>query len=79
MSDSQFMHKLLNFLDYNNIDIVEDLYKGRVAGYMLEHLIQQKNRYKEQGDNLKAWLNFIGYLDQANSNILVEEIIKNNK
>ena len=74
MSDTQFMHKLINFIYNKNIDVVEQIYNGKVADYMLEHLIDKKNGYKEENNNLSAWANFIGNLDEENSNILVESI-----
>ena len=36
---SIIMHKIVNFIYNNNVDEIETIYKGKVADYMLSHLI----------------------------------------
>ena len=69
------MHKIIVFIGNTNIDDVEKIYKGKVPDYMLSHLLDKKNEYKEyRDDNTKAWFDFIGNLDLNNSDILFEFI-----
>lgn len=54
---------------------MEDGSQHKVPDYMLSHLIDKKNEYKEfREDNTKAWMDFIGNLDGENSAILFEFI-----
>ncbi|WP_370402885.1 hypothetical protein [Tenacibaculum dicentrarchi] len=63
--------KVFRFTYNENIDIIEKIYKDKVADYMLSHLIDKKNDYKETyQNNLKAWEEFILDLDQNNAKIL---------
>ncbi|MBE7646692.1 hypothetical protein [Tenacibaculum finnmarkense] len=63
--------KVFRFTYNENIDIIEKIYKDKVADYMLSHLIDKKNDYKETyQNNLKAWEEFILNLDQNNAEIL---------
>lgn len=70
------MHKIVNFIYNTNIDEVENIYKGKVNDYMLTYLIDKKNEYKEYriNNNSVAWLDFIGNLDEENSEILFDFI-----
>ena len=69
--ESIVMHKIINFIINNNIDIIKEIYSDKVPDYMLSHLIDKKNEYKEfREDNTKAWMDFIGNLDGENSEIL---------
>ena len=69
------MHKICNFIYNKNIDIVEEIYQDKVPNYMLQHLIDKKNEYKNECiNNSSAWLNFIGNLDENNSDILFDYI-----
>lgn len=73
---SIIMHKIVNFIYNTNVDEVENIYKGKVKDYMLGHLIDKKNKYKEYriNNNSLAWLDFIGNLDEQNSEILFDFI-----
>ena len=72
---SIIMHKIIVFIGNTNIDEVEKIYKGKVPDYMLSHLLDKKEEYKEyRNDNTKAWFDFIGNLDLNNSDILFEFI-----
>ena len=73
---SIIMHKIVNFIYNNNVDEIETIYKGKVADYMLSHLISKKNGYKSQrnNNNAQAWLDFIGNSDENNSEILFDFI-----
>ena len=73
---SIIMHKITNFIYNTNIDEVEHIYKGKVADYMLSHLVNKKDNYKAQrnNNNAQAWLDFIGNLDEDNSEILFDFI-----
>ncbi len=73
---SIIMHKIVNFIYNNNVDEIETIYKGKVSDYMLSHLISKKNGYKSQrnNNNAQAWLDFIGNLDENNSEILFDFI-----
>lgn len=72
---SIIMHKIIVFIGNTNIDEVEKIYKGKVPDYMLSHLLDKKEEYKEyRTDNTKAWFDFIGNLDLNNSDILFEFI-----
>ncbi|WCC45991.1 hypothetical protein [Tenacibaculum finnmarkense] len=63
--------KVFRFTYNENIDIIEKIYKDKVADYMLSHLIDKKNDYKETyQNNLKSWEEFILDLDQNNAKIL---------
>ncbi|SOU86451.1 hypothetical protein [Tenacibaculum dicentrarchi] len=63
--------KVFRFTYNENIDIIEKIYKDKVADYMLSHLIDKKNGYKETyQNNLKAWEEFILDLDPNNAEIL---------
>lgn len=65
------MHRILNFIYNNNIDIVDEVFKDKVSDGMLNHLLERKDRFKnERNDNIKAWFDFIGRLDGENSTIL---------
>lgn len=76
--ESIVMHRILNFIYNNNIDIVEEVFKDKVSDGMLNHLLEKKERFKaERNDNIKAWFDFIGRLDGENSTILFQFI--NNK
>lgn len=78
MKNSTFMHRLLNFIYNKNIDIVEEVFVNKVPDYLASHLIDKKNQYKsDRNDNTKAWLDFIGNLDNENSEILIQYITKN--
>lgn len=67
------MHKILNFIYNNNIDIVEEVFADKVGTGMLKHLLAKKEIYKrDRNDNLKAWLDFIGNLDNENSEIIFD-------
>lgn len=69
------MHRILNFIHNNNIDIVEEIYKEKVSNGMLQHLLSKKESFKNQrNDNMKAWFDFIGRLDAENSTIMFEYI-----
>ena len=55
------MHRILNFIYNNNIDIVDEVFKDKVSDGMLNHLLERKDRFKnERNDNIKAWFDFIG-------------------
>jgi hypothetical protein len=69
--ESIVMHRILNFIYNNNIDIVEEVFKDKVSDGMLNHLLEKKERFKaERNDNIKAWFDFIGRLDGENSSIM---------
>lgn len=69
------MHRILNFIHNNNVDIVDEIFKEKVSSGMLTHLINKKENYKFQfKDNLKVWFEFIGHLDSENSEILFDYI-----
>lgn len=72
------MHRILNFIYNNNIDIVEEIFKDKIPNYL--HLMSKKNKYKrETKDNTHAWLEFIGHLDADNSEIIFDHITAKNK
>ena len=73
---SVIMHKICNFIYNTNIDAVAEIYQDRVPEYMLQHLLDKKNEYKErrENNNSVAWLDFIGNLDENNSDILFDYI-----
>ncbi|MDR4895116.1 MULTISPECIES: hypothetical protein [unclassified Chryseobacterium] len=74
---SIIMHTILNFVDNNNIDLVEDIFKDKVSPSMLSHLLNKKEGYKrDYDDNTKAWMQFIGNLDAENSEIIFNYINK---
>lgn len=69
------MHRILNFIHNNNIDIVDEIFKDKVSAGTLSHLLNKKESYKKQcNDNMKAWFEFIGHLDSENSEILFDHI-----
>lgn len=72
---SIIMHKIIVFIVNTNIDDVEKIYRGKVPDYMLSHLLEKKDEYKEyRNDNSKVWFDFIGNLNSNNSDILFEFI-----
>lgn len=72
---SIIMHRILNFIHNNNIDVVEEIFKDKISAGMLAHLLNKKENYKLQhNDNMKAWFEFIGHLDGENSEILYDHI-----
>lgn len=72
---SIIMHKIIVFIGNTNIDDVEKIYWGKVPDYMLSHLLEKKDEYKEyRNDNSKVWFDFIGNLNSNNSDILFEFI-----
>ena len=72
---SIIMHKIVVFILNTNIDDVKEIYEGKIPDYMLSHLLDKKEEYKEyRNDNTKAWLDFIGNLDENNSDILFDFI-----
>jgi hypothetical protein len=73
--ESIIMHRILNFIDNNNIDVVDEIFEDKVSSGMLSHLINKKENYKRQfNDNLRVWLEFIGHLDNENSEIIFKYI-----
>jgi hypothetical protein len=73
---SIMMHKIVNFIINKNIDDIKEIYTDKVPDYMLSHLIDKKNEYVEfRNDNSKAWLDFIGNLNENNSSILYDFIL----
>lgn len=75
--ESIIMHKILNFVHNNNIELVEDIFKDKVSPSMLSHLLNKKEVYKrDYEDNTKAWMQFIGNLDAENSEIIFNYINK---
>lgn len=78
--ESIVMHRVLNFVHNNNIDIVEEIFKDKVSNGMLKHLLAKKETYKkDRNDNLRAWLDFIGNLDNENSAIIYQYINSKHK
>lgn len=78
--ESIVMHRILNFVHNNNIDIVEEIFKDKVSKGMLTHLLAKKETYKkDRNDNLRAWLDFIGNLDNENSAIIYQYINSKHK
>lgn len=58
--ESIVMHRILNFIYNNNIDIVEEVFKDKVSDGMLNHLLEKKERFKaERNDNIKAWFDLM--------------------
>lgn len=75
--ESIVMHRILNFIHNNNIDVIEEIFKDKISSGMLSHLLNKKEMYKhQQNDNMKAWFEFIGHLDNENSEILFNYINK---
>lgn len=73
--ESIIMHRILNFIHNNNIDVVDEIFKDKVSSGMLSHLINKKGNYKRQfNDNLRVWFEFIGHLDNENSEIIFKYI-----
>ena len=69
--ESIVMHRILNIIYNNNIDIVEEVFKNKVGTAMLNHLLNRKEYCKREfNDNTKAWMHFIGALDSDNSAII---------
>ncbi|WP_268052138.1 hypothetical protein [Chryseobacterium sp. SL1] len=69
------MHRILNFIHNNNIDVVDEIFKDKVSSGMLSHLMNKKENYKRQfNDNLRVWFEFIGHLDNENSEIIFKYI-----
>ncbi|RNA63951.1 hypothetical protein D1631_00270 [Chryseobacterium nematophagum] len=69
------MHRILNFIHNNNIDIVEEIFKDKVGTGTLTHILNKKESYKKQhNDNIKVWFEFISHLDDENSEILYHHI-----
>ncbi|MCY1659300.1 hypothetical protein OVA09_00095 [Chryseobacterium sp. SL1] len=72
---SIIMHRILNFIHNNNIDVVDEIFKDKVSSGMLSHLMNKKENYKRQfNDNLRVWFEFIGHLDNENSEIIFKYI-----
>ena len=46
--ESIVMHRILNFIYNNNIDIVEEVFKDKVSDGMLNHLLEKKERFKAE-------------------------------
>lgn len=69
------LRKVLLFLYNKNIDVVEDIYKGKVGEGMLNHLISKAENYAQTyNNNTRAWMEFILHLDLENSLILIDHL-----
>lgn len=74
---AQILHGIIRFLYSRNVDEIETIFKGKISDSVLSHLINKKNSYKlDNDDNLYAWFDFIGNLDNENSEILFDYIFK---
>lgn len=69
------VRKVLSFLYNQNIEIVEDIFKGKVADYMLSHLVEQAKFYAQNHGNERAWLEFILSLDDDNCLIIADHML----
>lgn len=70
------LHQTAQFIFNKSIDDVAEIYKGKVPGPMLEHLIDKARYYKSRHDNSSAWLYFILNADNKNQQVLVDYIKK---
>lgn len=75
MIEAIIVHKALKLIYNRNIDDVEQIYKGKVDEWLLDHLMDMKNEVKgQQKDNTKAWVDFILRLDMDNLQILTDYV-----
>jgi len=75
MKEALIIHKTLKLIYNRNIDDVEQMFKGKVEEWLLDHLIDMKNEVKgQQKDNTRAWVDFILRLDIDNLQILTDYV-----
>lgn len=74
------LRKVLLFIYNKNIDVVEEIYKGKVGEGMCNHLVRKAKGYAQTyNNNTRAWMEFIGNLDIENSLILIEYLFPEKK
>jgi hypothetical protein len=70
--------KVVSFLFNKNIDIIPDIYRGKLESHLVAHLMDKARSCREQhNDNTLGWVDFIMSLDQSNLSILEEYIFSN--
>ena len=75
MKEALTIHKALKLIYNRNIDDVEQIYKGKVEEWLLDHLIEMKDEVKhQQKDNTKAWVDFILRLDMDNLQVFTKHV-----
>lgn len=75
MKEALIVHKALKLIYNRNIDVVAQIYKGRVEDWQLEHLIDMvKQSKRTQRDNTRAWVDFILCLDASNLQIFTDYV-----
>lgn len=75
MKEALIIHKTLKLIYNRNIDVVEQMFKGKVEEWLLDHLMDMKNEVKgQQKDNTRAWVDFILRLDMDNLQILTDYV-----
>lgn len=77
MKEANIIRKILLFVYNKNISLVEEIYKGEVPEFMLDHLMDKAKGYSEAyQNNLKAWTEFILNLDDENIEVLTNYVLK---
>ena len=73
--NGHILAKVINFLYDKNIDLIPQIYGGKIDSYLVEHLLDKARRCREQhNDNTLGWVDFIQTLDGKNLSILEEYI-----
>jgi len=63
------------FLYNKNIDIVGEIYLGKIPNTMVSHLIDRVQRARDQYKNNElGWIDFIWHLDRGNCQTLAEYV-----
>lgn len=77
--EALIIYKTLKLIYNRNIDDVEQMFKGKVDEWLLDHLMDMKNESKtQQKDNTKAWVDFILRLDMDNLQLFTNHVKQNN-
>ena len=64
------------FLYNKSIDIVGEIYLGKIPNTMVSHLIDRAQRARDQYKNNElGWIDFIRHLDRENCQTLAEYVI----
>lgn len=75
MGEHIIIHKALKLIYNRDIDDVEQIFKGKVEEWLLDHLIDMKNEANHaQKDNTKAWVDFILKLDLDNLKVFTDHV-----
>ena len=73
--EAKLLLKVIMFLYNKNIDVVGEIYSGKISNTMVAHLIDRAQRARNQYKNNElGWIDFIRHFDRENCQILAEYV-----